>query len=61
MPNDPQISKGDQLSLDLAGDGSIILRNRRRTYSLDKLVAQIKPGNRHAQVEWGAPRGKEVW
>ena len=61
MPNDTQISKGDRLSLDLAGDGSIILRNRRRKYSLDKLVAQIKPGNRHAPAEWGAPRGKEVW
>jgi antitoxin MazE len=56
-----RLTEGDRLSLDLTGDGSIVLRNRRRKYSLDKLVAQIKPGNRHAQTEWGAPQGKEVW
>jgi antitoxin MazE len=58
---DARLAEGDRLSLDLAGDGSIVLRNRRRRYSLDKLVAQIKPGNRHGEAEWGAPRGKEAW
>jgi len=61
LVREARLAEGDRLSLDLADDGSIILRNRRRKYSLDKLVAQIKPGNRHAPSEWGAPRGKEVW
>jgi antitoxin component of MazEF toxin-antitoxin module len=50
MSNDTRVSKGGR---------RILLR--RRKYSLDKLVAQIKPGNRHAQAKWGEPRGKEVW
>ena len=56
-----RLAEGDRLSLDLAGDGSIVLRPRRRKYSLDQLVAAIRPGNRHHETNWGAPRGKEAW
>jgi antitoxin MazE len=49
------------LSLDLASDGSIVLRPRHRKYSLDELVARIKPSNRHRETDWGTPQGKESW
>jgi len=29
--------------------------------TLKTLVAAIRPGNRHAEVDWGKPKGKEVW
>ena len=54
-----RLAEGDRLSLDLAGDGSIILRPRRRKYSLDALVARIRPVNRHHESDWGAPKGEE--
>jgi hypothetical protein len=28
---------------------------------LDALVARITPENRHPEVDWGEPRGKEIW
>jgi len=56
-----RLAAGDRLSLDLTGDGSIVLRSRRRKYSLDQLVAAIKKGNRHHETDWGAPKGKEVF
>ena len=56
-----RLAEGDRLSFDLGGDGSIVLRSRHRKYSLDQLVAAIKPGNRHRETDWGAPKGKEVW
>jgi antitoxin MazE len=56
-----RLAEGDRLSFDLAVDGSIVLRSRRRKYSLHQLVAAIKPGNRHHETGWGAPKGKEVW
>jgi antitoxin MazE len=56
-----RLAEGDRLSFDLAGDGSIVLRTRHRKYSLDELLAGIKPGNRHHETDWGAPKGKEVW
>jgi len=54
-----RLSEGDRLSLDLSGDGSIVLRSRRRKYSLDELVAGITPANRHGETDWGPPQGKE--
>jgi antitoxin MazE len=56
-----RLSEGDRLLLDLAGDGSIVLRSSRRKYSLDQLVAGIKPKNRHSETFWGAPQGRESW
>jgi len=30
-------------------------------YTLEELVAQITPENRHEEVDWGPPVGKEAW
>ena len=56
-----RLAEGDKLSLDLAGDGSLVLRSSHRKYSLDELVAKIKPANRHGETDWGSPQGKESW
>lgn len=29
--------------------------------SLEELIAQITPENRHGETDWGPPVGKEVW
>jgi antitoxin MazE len=58
---DACLAEGDKLSLDLAGDGSIVLRSRHRKYSLEELVAKITPTNRHDETDWGTPQGKEAW
>lgn len=56
-----RLAEGDRLSFDLAGDGSIVLRSRRRRYWLDQLVAAIKSRNCHHETAWGAPTDKEVF
>jgi antitoxin MazE len=56
-----RLAEGDRLSFELAGGGSIVLRFKRRKYSLDQLVAAIKPRNRHHETGWGALKGKEVF
>ncbi len=48
-------------SLDFAKDGAIAIRRTRGKCSLEELVAGIKPKNRHVEVDWDKPRGKEVW
>ena len=53
-----RLAEGDRLSFDLAGDGSIVLRSRHRRYSLEQLVAGIRPGNRHREIDWGTPRAR---
>ena len=56
-----RLAEGDRLSLDMADDGSLVLRSKHRKYSLEELVAKIKPTNRHDETDWGAPQGKESW
>jgi antitoxin MazE len=56
-----RLSEGDQVSLDLAADGSIVLRSRAPRYSLEELVAGITPRNRHRETKWGPSQGKEAW
>ncbi|MGH9466660.1 MAG: AbrB/MazE/SpoVT family DNA-binding domain-containing protein [Terriglobales bacterium] len=34
---------------------------RRRRYELADLLKQIRPQNLHKAVDFGPPRGKEVW
>ena len=33
----------------------------KREHTLHDLLAGITPANRHAEVNWGAPQGKEGW
>ena len=48
-------------------DGKLVVeiakpkRRRQRRYTLEQLVADIKPENRHREFEWGPPVGNEVW
>ena len=56
---DARLAEGDRVALDIASDGSIVLRPTGRKYSLDELLAGIKPGNLHTETDWGPPQGKE--
>lgn len=56
-----RLSEGDRLSLELSGDGSIVLRSSRRKYSLQRLVSGITSRNRHGETDWGKPAGRESW
>jgi len=55
------LAEGDEVSLSLTKEGHLLLRAVRARYSLDELVSQIKPSNRHGETDWGAPQGNEVW
>jgi antitoxin MazE len=56
-----RLAEGDRLLLDLASDGSIVLRSARRRYALRQLVSGITPKNRHSETDWGTPAGQESW
>jgi antitoxin MazE len=42
-------------------DGGLLLRPRKQEYTLDELLAQIKPENIHGETDWGSPVGGETW
>ena len=33
----------------------------RPSYTLEELLAGVRPSNLHGETDWGPPAGKEVW
>ncbi len=54
-----RLREGDSVLID-ASDGHVRLRPGRRIPTLEELVAQITPENRHGETNWGADVGKEI-
>ncbi len=55
-----QLAEGSDVEISLDGD-RIIVAPAKRKWKLDELLAQVTPSNKHAEVEWGDRRGKEIW
>ncbi|HET7214129.1 MAG TPA: AbrB/MazE/SpoVT family DNA-binding domain-containing protein [Terriglobia bacterium] len=56
-----RLEEGDRLTVSLGRDGTIVIKPARRMHSLGELVGRITPRNRHGEIEWGGPVGKETW
>jgi antitoxin MazE len=54
------LSEGATVEVKVSGR-NLVLVPARREYDLKELVAGITPKNRHAETDWGAPAGKEIW
>lgn len=39
----------------------VIKPMRQQSFSLKELVRGIRPSNIHAEIDFGKPRGKEIW
>ena len=61
LAREARLAEGDRLTLDLAADGSIVLRSTRRKYELRQLLSRITARNRHSETDWGKPAGQEAW
>ncbi len=54
------LEEGAELEMTRA-HGGLLLRPRKREYTLDELLAQIKPENIHGETDWGPAVGGEAW
>jgi antitoxin MazE len=61
LATEVRLAEGEQVELQVTGDGVLLKPRHRKRYRLQDLVAGIKPGNRHAEVSLGRPAGREVW
>lgn len=53
---------GDGDAVDVAVEnGTLVVRPARKRYTIEELVADIRPDDRHGETDWGPPVGKEVW
>ena len=55
-----QVDEGDTVDVSVK-NGAIVIRPSRPTYSLEQLVSEITPRNRHSETDWGTPVGHETW
>ena len=55
-----KVQDGDAVEVTVE-NGAIVVRPAARRYSIEELVADITPRNRHRETDWGKPVGKEVW
>jgi antitoxin MazE len=55
-----RLQAGDVVAIKVL-DGHIDVRPAERIPTLEELVAQITPENRHEEIDWGPAVGKEIW
>ena len=53
------IHQGSRIDLRVGKEGLITLAPRKKEYTLEELVSQITPDNRHEEMEWGI-EGREL-
>ncbi len=56
-----KIKEGDLLELQVQDGESIVMKPVAKTYDLAELLAGITPENRHSEMDWGNPVGREEW
>ena len=44
-----------------AVDGTVVIAPARGAVDIDAMIEAITPENRHEEVHWGSPVGREVW
>jgi len=52
------IQEGGEVDIQLKGETILI---KKSTPTLKELVSRITPENKHEQIDWGEPVGKEIW
>lgn len=56
------LHEGDAVHFEVEAPGVLIIRAVHNAEpTLEQLVSQVTPKNRHNEMDWGKPRGNEVW
>ena len=56
------LAEGDAVELSAQADGFSVRRSSLRPrYDLEKLMAGVTKDNLHGGIDWGEPKGGEVW
>ena len=59
VAEEADIKDGDAVEVTIE-KGAIVVRPAKRRYTIEELVADIRPEDR-GEIDWGPPVGKEVW
>lgn len=53
------LEEGDPIVIESL-EGHVVLRPVEKALTLEELVAKITPENRHEELKWGLPVGREI-
>src|SRR4051812_19119189 len=53
------IGEGDGVRLEVDAN-ALVMRPSKPKYRIGELVRKMRPGNRHDEIDWGEPQGREV-
>lgn len=56
-----ELHEGDRVQVRVEGPGVIVLRAVKTQPSLENVLSRVTAKNRHAEADWGRPKGKEIW
>lgn len=56
-----RLCPGDQLEIAVEASGTLRIRKTEGKQKLSQLIREINAANLHAEIDWGAPVGKELW
>lgn len=56
-----RVKQGSVVELKLQDGKLVAIPVRPAEFTLTKLLAQVRPGNLHAEEDFGDPVGREVW
>jgi antitoxin MazE len=54
------VGEGDEVDVSVQ-DGAIVIRPAVKRYTIEELIADIDPGDKAGETDWGPRLGKEVW
>jgi len=60
VAEEARLQEGDAILIEVS-KGHVELRPAERIPTLEKLVAQITPENRHEATDWGLTSGRKSW
>ena len=61
VAKDIQLRQGSAVEVVVEGGKMIIKPAKKRKASLSHLLKGVTKDNRHAEQDWGAPIGREIW
>jgi antitoxin MazE len=61
IAEDIQVEEGATVEMRVEEGTLVIAPIGKPAYTLEELVSKITPDNRHALIDSGLPRGKELW
>ena len=61
IAKDVGLNEGKEVTIKKHGVELVIRPLKKRHIDIDAMIRKITPDNRHALIDWGPPRGKEIW